>query len=280
MKLKLTIITINYNNANGLKKTIGSVAAQTSSDFEYLVIDGGSTDESVDVICEFEDHIDQWVSEQDRGIYHAMNKGIALAKGDYCQFLNSGDKLVGPDVTKQMLIEIQRTNGCSILIGNMLKELPSGKIYRDKYIENRQPTFYDFYCGTLNHSPAYIEKSLFNKFGNYDESLQIVSDWKWYLIAVGLNNERVHFIDIDVTLFDMSGISNTRLGLLNSEKKNVLLQHIPKAILTDYEAYAFQMSQIKRMNKYRLFKYSFWLIERTLFKLEKWYNGIVQSKVF
>lgn len=96
--MKLSIITINYNNREGLRKTIESVVAQTTREFEYIVIDGGSTDGSVDVIKEFSDYIDYWVSEPDKGIYNAMNKGVKVAHGDYCQFLNSGDWLYDSNV--------------------------------------------------------------------------------------------------------------------------------------------------------------------------------------
>ena len=91
--MKFSIITINYNNCEGLRRTIESVVNQTCHDFEYIIIDGGSTDGSVDVIKQYADQIDYWVSEPDKGIYNAMNKGVAVAKGEYCLFLNSGDSL-------------------------------------------------------------------------------------------------------------------------------------------------------------------------------------------
>ena len=90
---KLSIITINLNNKDGLRKTIESVISQTFEDFEYILIDGASTDGSVEVISQFETRLKYWISEPDNGIYHAMNKGIKKAKGDYCLFLNSGDYL-------------------------------------------------------------------------------------------------------------------------------------------------------------------------------------------
>ena len=87
----LSIITINYNNIEGLKKTIESVLMQTYIDFEWIVIDGGSTDGSKELLEKYDDHFSYWVSEKDSGIYPAMNKAISLIKGKYCQFLNSGD---------------------------------------------------------------------------------------------------------------------------------------------------------------------------------------------
>ena len=95
--IKLSIITINYNNLSGLKKTIESVKSQTFQDYEWIVIDGGSTDGSKELIEENKEYFSYWVSEPDKGIYDAMNKGTILAQGEYCQFLNSGDYLIAPD---------------------------------------------------------------------------------------------------------------------------------------------------------------------------------------
>ena len=91
--MKLSIITINYNNLAGLQKTIESVVSQTFRDFEWIVIDGGSVDGSRELIERYANSFSYWVSEPDKGIYNAMNKGIVVAKGDYLLFLNSGDWL-------------------------------------------------------------------------------------------------------------------------------------------------------------------------------------------
>ena len=264
--MQLTIITINYNNASGLRKTIESVVNQTSLEFEYIVIDGASTDGSIEIIKEFKDKITFWVSEPDTGIYNAMNKGIHSAKGKYCQFLNSGDSLVTPNVTESMLLNLPDTG---IVIGNMLKRLTSGKILRDKGTGNKKPTFLTFYTGTLNHSSAYINRSLFEKYGCYDENLKIVSDWKFYLIAVGLNNEKVAYRDIDVSCFDMNGISNTNTSLVKAERLKVLQETLSVAIFADYEKHATSILQMKRISKYKLTKWMVWLIERVLFKMEQ-----------
>ncbi|HOC87069.1 MAG TPA: glycosyltransferase family 2 protein [Prolixibacteraceae bacterium] len=268
--MKLSIITINFNNTTGLRKTVESVVSQTSQNFEYIIIDGGSSDGSLEVIMKFAGNIDHWVSEPDNGIYHAMNKGILLAKGEYCQFLNSGDCLVSPDTTDKMLANISDQG---ILIGNMLKLHQNGKILRDKGTSFEKPTVLTFYRGTLNHSTAYIKRVLFNKYGLYDESLKIVSDWKWYFIVIGLNNEKVKYVNIDVSLFDMTGISNFRHDIENEERRQVLEELLPVNVLADYDAYWRLIDQALRINRYKITRYFFWLIERFLFKLQK-------SKVF
>lgn len=264
--MKLSIITINFNNAIGLKKTIESVVNQTSNDFEYIVIDGGSNDGSVDIIKHYESKINYWISEPDNGIYHAMNKGIKAAKGEYCQFLNSGDCLVKEDVTEKMLDNMPDT---SILIGNMLKVLPNGKILTDRSISNEKPTFLTFYRGTLNHSPAYIRRNLFDQYGYYDESLKIVSDWKWYLIAVGLQNEEVLYKNIDISVFDMNGISSQEIDLLKKERRLVLESLIPANVLRAFDSHWIDIQQMKRIKKYAFLKHLLWFIDRFLFKIDK-----------
>ena len=98
--MNLSIVTINYNNKKGLAKTIESVTNQEFKDFEWIIVDGGSTDESVALIQDNLNHIDYWVSEKDQGIYDAMNKGIKASTRDYILFLNSGDYFYTNEATK------------------------------------------------------------------------------------------------------------------------------------------------------------------------------------
>ena len=282
MGIRLSIITINYNNSTGLKKTIDSVLNQTSKEFEYIIIDGRSIDNSLQEInVAFHMIYDnaqsrgdvlqnglhvQWISELDSGIYNAMNRGIRMAKGEYIQFLNSGDIMASNDVTAKMLGSLP--NDCNILYGNMLKPL-SKRIHRDRGFAGKTPTMLDFYTGTLNHSSAYIKRTLFDTYGLYDENLKIVSDWKWYLQVIVLNDVKPNYVDIDVTIFDMNGISSTNSDLDKLERKQVLLTTLHKSVLTDYESWAFPIEQLSRVNRYWIFRKLLWFTERMLFKWEK-----------
>lgn len=269
--MKLSIVTINRNNAAGLEKTLQSVASQTCKEFEYIVIDGASTDESVEVIKRYESqfaHL-KWVSEPDKGIYNAMNKGIRMATGDFIQILNSADCLATPEVTGKMLAELERQGEPSILYGNMVKCFPDGRKMVDKCFAGQEITMLGMFTGTLNHDPAYIRRELFEKYGYYDETLKIVSDWKWYLQAIILGGEKPQYVDMNVTLFDMTGISETNKELDKVERKQVLGQLFPKAILADYEKYAFPIDQIKRLQRHPWAYKLVWFLERCLFKLEK-----------
>ncbi len=274
--IKLSIITINYNNAEGLRKTIESVLAQTYTDIEYVIVDGGSSDESVDVIREYESSLAsrlKWVSERDSGIYNAMNKGIRMATGEYIQILNSGDKLFDANVTQRMIerldqINSQNENPIGILYSNMIKVNAAGKVVgKSGYTEY---SLRQFYSSTLNHDCAYIRADLFEEYGLYDENLKIVSDWKWYLQAIGLGRVKPEYVDIDVTIFDDGGISETNLELRNKERRQVLEELLPPAVLWDYDQHAFEMEQMNRLRKWKLYPLVYF-IERVCFKFEKWF---------
>ena len=288
--MKLSIITINYNNAEGLRKTLDSVAAQTYQNIEHVIIDAASTDDSVEVIKAYADaseHIVIWSSEKDSGIYNAMNKGIEIALGyrvvnalnrselvedknkvvsDYIQILNSGDILAAPDVTERMTSAMPE--GADILYGNMIKkDYATGKVIgKSGKVEY---SLRQYYSSTLNHDCCYIRRDLFDTYGLYDESLKIVSDWKWFLQAIGLGTVKPVYADIDVTIFDCSGISETNLELRNKERRQVLEEVLPPAVLADYDAHAFEIEQMKLLRRYHLYGLVYFM-ERVLFKLEKW----------
>ena len=280
--MRLSIITINRNDAAGLEKTLQSVASQTFKEFEYVIVDGASTDNSVEVIKKYESqfaHL-KWVSESDTGIYNAMNKGIRMATGDYIQILNSAYGLATVEVTERMLDALEKANHPSIFYGNMIKCFPNGSRMRDKSFAGQEITMLGMYKGTLNHDPAYIKRDLFDKYGYYDESLKIVSDWKWYLQAIILGGEKPQYVDLDVTLFDMTGISETNLDLCKEERKIVLENTFPNAVLADYERYAFPMEQIGRLKRHPWAYKLVWFIERCLFKLERRRNKKKNQQVW
>ena len=231
-------------------------------------IDGASTDESVNIIEEYAHKIDYWISETDKGIYNAMNKGIRMAKGEYLHFLNSGDWLVDEFVVENMLLNIEYNT--EILVGNVIFIRPDGKV---RYVKNEtEISALTFFRGTIQHTSAYIKKSLFDKYGLYDETLRIVSDWKWYLVTVALNNVIVHFSDVYVTYFDTTGISSINKELDKKERRAVIEEFYPQSFLADYDNYYLAIDQYKRLKKYPLFFKLYWLTERILFKLETWHT--------
>ncbi len=397
--IKLSIITINYNDAEGLRKTLASVAAQTYPYIQHIIVDGGSTDGSVDVIREYADnqckvesvkckgtenskaeplastpsgghdkvrdfvgcsyplhftptkHHVLWVSEPDKGIYNAMNKGVEIALGrrvvnsfnrselvedknkgieialgrrevredhtslpiangqsqnaqiDYIQILNAGDILAAPDITERMMNALAHqckgtANECkvesvkckgnedgeadtpasrldhpTIFYGNMIKEYSDGHRVKDTCgsADYTPESFLYFYKGTLNHDCAYIRKDLFEKYGLYNENMKICSDWEWYVRAIVLGGEKTVYTNIDVTVFDMTGISESdgkNKDIILKERREYLESVVPQSILHDYDMYSLPIVQYHRLKKYHLWGIVHF-VERVLFKLER-----------
>ncbi len=226
--MKFSVITVNLNNAEGLKRTIASVASQTCHDFEYIVIDGGSTDGSLDVIKEYQQSVSYWVSEKDEGIYQAMNKGVAQAHGDYCLFMNSGDCLYNEHVLEHM--ERQLT-GEGLIVGRVF----SAKEGHPLFLPPERPlSLYFFYSATLPHQGTFILTDLLRKTP-YREELKIVSDWAFFLEVTILQQCTVKFSDEKVALFDVQGLSTSHPQETWKEKEEVLRSLFPARVLKDYE---------------------------------------------
>lgn len=210
----LSIITVNYNNLEGLKRTVESVVNQTWREFEYIVIDGGSTDGSAAYIESQNENIDYWVSESDSGIYNAMNKGIKVAKGEYLLFLNSGDILVDSDVLENIANLISEK--LDIYYGNLIL---SNKGVENKSIYPKELTFsYFYHRGYLPHPASFIKRNLFEKISYYNENFKIVSDWEFFVCAICKHNASYKHLDVFVTNYNTSGISS------KPETRHILLE--------------------------------------------------------
>jgi len=208
MQPYISIITINYNNLEGLRQTIQSVFAQTFSDYEYLIIDGASTDGSLELIHQHKDNFSHWVSENDTGIFNAQNKGIKASKGQYLLFLNSGDVLNGPKALEDF-ISHKDFQG-DIIYGDYKFE-DGKKIYPDEL----SPLF--FIRTSLPHQSTFFKKAVFDKIGGYDESYAIVSDRAFFIKCYLSNLFKFQHIEYPLTIFDLSGMSN--LADLKQKKK-------------------------------------------------------------
>lgn len=238
--MKLSIITINYNNFSGLKKTITSVLAQTFKDFEYIIIDGGSTDGSKELIEQYIDNLTYWVSEKDNGIYHAMNNGIKVANGEYLWFLNSGDWLCNSSVVETF---IKDTNNIDIIYGNWYHSYSDGRVFKDVFPDLITFNFLAFEY-SLPHQASLIKKSLFDKVGLYDEQLSMVSDWKFYLHAIFVEQCSYMHKDLFVVYYNKEGFSSDpdndeiqqreRKSVLEKHFKNFLYLKEKKIIKTEY----------------------------------------------
>lgn len=210
----LSIITINYNDAAGIEKTIQSVISQTFKDFEYLVIDGGSNDGSQNVIEKYESSINYYVSESDTGIYNAMNKGIRNANGEYLLFLNSGDILNGSSALEDF-INHESFQG-DIIYGDYKYE-EGGKIFPDKLT----PLF--FVRTSLPHQSTLFKREVFDKMGLYDERFKIIADRFFYVKCFLSNQFLFKHIPLPLSIYDLTGISNDPLHKERQELENGIM---------------------------------------------------------
>ena len=260
--MKLSIITITYNNAEGLRKTLASVASQTFRDFEHIIVDGGSTDGSVEIIRQYADneairpenskadnlasspnHLITsspitWISEKDKGVYDAQNKGIRLAHGEYCYFLNAGDTFCAVDVLERMfspnsLIASSPNRQPDILYGNEIIVDGNGqRIGIARGVEN--PSFVDLYNSCMKHQASFIRRSLFDKYGMYDVDMRICSDFDWFFRVIAFHDEvSLQYKDIDIAYFENTGLSYHSPELCTRERQQILDRYMCKRMQRD-----------------------------------------------
>lgn len=225
--MRLSIITVNLNNRDGLQKTIDSVVSQTFRDFEWIVIDGGSTDGSKALIEQHANHFAYWVSEPDKGIYNAMNKGIGVAKGDYLLFLNSGDWLCDKTALERCF---KHEFAADIAYGNVFFCDGEKKV---KCCYPEHISFRYLYNTSLGHNATFIKRELLQE-ELYDEELKIVSDWKFFLIQA-LKDRKFEYLGEMVSCFDTHGISLINQDSVSQEREKVIRQLVPESIIADYK---------------------------------------------
>lgn len=252
---KLTIITINYNNLEGLRRTVESVVNQTWQELEYIVIDGGSIDGSAAYIESQNENIDYWVSEPDNGIYNALNKGVQKATGEYLLFLNSGDHFYSDKVLANNVHHLSNHD----IIAFDIHMLGLGHDFIHKHPDELLFSF--LFEETFAHQSVVIRSTLFDTVGLYDENLKIVADWKFFIhaIASGHTYRSVHEV---FSVFYFDGVSATAEGTFTrkSEREIVLQEEFP-IYYKDYKLLQKQKELLK-MNRFKM-----------LMDLEKTYLG-------
>lgn len=242
MQQKLSIITINYNNASGLQKTIESVVSQSFIDFEFVVVDGGSSDNSCEVIKKYESKITKWISEKDNGIYHALNKGIQLSTGEYLLFLNSGDHLIDNTVLKN---SINYLDGTQILAFDI--KIVHG-LDSEIFSHPDEIQFSYLYNETLAHQSIIIKKDLFDKVGLYDEKLKIVSDWKFFIEALAINRASYKAVHNVLSVYYLDGISASAEGTFTRRKER------SEILKQDFSIFNVDYLELKKLdgNRYKM----------------------------
>ena len=256
--MKLSIITINYNNLNGFRNTIESVVNQTFKDFEWIVIDGGSTDGSRELIEQNADRISYWVSEPDKGVYHAMNKGIAVAHGEYVNFMNSGDSFASTTI----LDEVFSTNHTAdILYGYMMRDGVDGEI-NNAYMMKPHLSWIDLYRDGLPHQSTFIRRILFEKLGGYDEQLKVSADWKFFVNALVYHKVSSEFIPKKISVYASGGLSD-REG--HNERDSLKKELFPRARVANIPI----IESYNRIQKHELTSKLYSVIDKLAKRMER-----------
>ena len=221
--MKLSIITVNLNNLEGLKRTYDSIVCQTFTDYEWIVIDGGSTDGSREFIEEHQDKISYWCSEPDKGIYNAMNKGIIHAQGEYLNFMNSGDCLACEETLARVLVPKHTED---IIYGVTVNNHRNGSVIRNP--KKEQIHWYELYPIAIHHQSAFMRKELFQKVGLYDEELKIASDARWFAMAILHHKATYKYIPVKIAIFEGGGISASAVSSeeRTKQKRNICPDYI------------------------------------------------------
>jgi len=216
--MRLSIITINYNNLVGLRKTFDSIVTQNWTDYEWIIIDGGSSDGSKEFIEENLGRFSYWCSEPDKGIYNAQNKGILRAVGDYLLFMNSGDSLCCKDTLKSIF---SSNISEDVIYGNTLRT-NQGKIEIVRY-PNPMTLGYLIYGG-ICHQSTFFKRSVFGD-SLYREDVKITADWMKNL-DLFLQGKTFKYINETISEYDMTGLSSVNVQVSEAERDVVLLHLI------------------------------------------------------
>ncbi|MCM1324669.1 MAG: glycosyltransferase [Acetobacter sp.] len=238
--MKLSIITICYNIKDEIERTCKSIVSQTNQNFEWIVVDGGSTDGTVDILNKYKDKMTVFISEPDKGIYNAMNKGIKHAKGEYLNFMNGGDSFAASDVVEKFL-DFEATSAADVIYGNMnyIKNEKDEKIL--KYDQIIDPYF--FYNNTLNHQSTFIKRELFDKYGLYNEEYKIAADWEKFVVYTK-KRCRFEYMENVVANFYEGGISSTAKEKLKNERKQIYHSLFSPVEIQEFER--------RKLHKYKI----------------------------
>lgn len=244
MATTLSIITVNLNNNNGLIKTLESIKKQSFDSYEHIIIDGGSIDGSLSTIQEYSKQstkLSYWISEKDEGIYHAMNKGIDVAKGEYLIFLNSGDKF------HDNILHMIPFDGTKYIYGDV-----NIIFSKNHSIETKSPFPIDpvflLLEDTICHQVCFIHHTLFNN-QRYSTKYTLASDWIHIVKNIILENCTYQHIPICITDYDGNGISATSGSLGVNERNKWIKNNFPNDLYNSLIELAQARKKLKKIQK-------------------------------
>lgn len=216
--MKISVITICHNDPD-IEVTCESIINQSFQDFEWIVIDGGSNQETINKLSKYKNRINQFISEKDSGVFNAMNKGIKLAHGEYLNFLNTGDFYYSEHSLQSIY---EHLNGEDIIFGDQ-KFLTRDDFFIKHYPETIPYGWFKYEC--IPHQSSFIKRDLFDKYGLYNENNRIVSDWEKWIELVEINKCNYKHVPILISTHNYTGISSIMNYAHKQERKKVIKKY-------------------------------------------------------
>jgi len=246
--MKLSIVTINLNNVSGLRDTLNSIKKQDFNDFEWIVIDGGSTDGSKELIEANTQYINNWVSEKDSGIYNAMNKGSYLATGEYIMYLNSGDQLFDRTTLSKIF---EADHSADILFGNIV--MGDDTSYFPKGQKTDHFSIFSFLADSpIPHPASFFKREFIESMSFYDESYRIMGDIDLFFRSIFINNCSLEFLGMIITIFNVDGISSGKIEGYDivGEGEKLFQKNFPRFIGFDHPS-LYGLQDVKKAMRLR-----------------------------
>ncbi|KQN34083.1 hypothetical protein ASE92_15780 [Pedobacter sp. Leaf41] len=244
--MKISVITVVYNNQQTIRDAINSVLSQTYNDIEYIVIDGGSTDNTIEIVKSYKDKINVFISEKDNGLYHAMNKGINLASGDVIGILNSDDFYSDHKVLSDVMENFNSDKKLDFLYGNLVyvKQDDTNRIVRNWKSKNYYDNFFE-HANVPPHPSLFVRKSIYDEVGLFNLKYKIAADYELMIRFMKMNKFNFKYYDRLIVHMRLGGESNKSLKnvyLANKEVANAWTDNNFKMPI-----YFFPLKIIKRM---------------------------------
>jgi len=206
--MKISIITICKNEKNTIEETFLSVFNQTYKNIEYIVIDGVSTDGTLDIIQKYKEKISYFSSEPDTGIYNALNKGIKIATGDILYFLNANDMLNSNDIFEKIVYHFKNDNELDFVFGNV-QFIDENRQECGIFNSNCFKTIFSFKKACINHQSIFYRSNVFNRFGLYNETYKTNADYDFNLRLLMANGLKAKYLDTTIGRYQLGGLSCT-----------------------------------------------------------------------
>jgi glycosyltransferase involved in cell wall biosynthesis len=223
---KVSVITVCYNAEKSIERTIRSVLAQQDAVVEYIVVDGASTDDTLQTVNRYAGRIATVVSEKDGGIFDAMNKGIGLATGDVVYFLNADDAFADDRVLSDITRAFEEDASRTFIYGNVILENePGGRlVFPASAFKTRSVT--EFLHNSFCHQAVFVHRSLFKHLGLFDKRYRYSADYEWIIRAFKRNGGTdFHFLERNIAYYSCLGRSNQHVKVTRKEVNRMHRQH-------------------------------------------------------